>query len=448
MSTAVELQEHDDSLVIDNEITVGTIFAYLVGSRAAILKIATNRQSLCLGLMFVISAGFAREYDGEDLWHEPWHLLLPQVASLVTSFLLFVPVYLLALRRGVKFEGFFGSYRTFLSLYWMTAPLAWLYAIPVERFFSPVQAMSFNLNLLGLVSIWRVILIIHVICVIFNAHWKTVFPVVMLFADTVLLVLSTYFPVPILSIMGGIRISERESVIMSATLLSTAAGVLTYPLWTIGTLIVFLNNEPKWVEASRSSDPSVRIRGSVWVLAAVSIIIWSAILPFTQPEQRRRFEVERLMRAGQLKDAVEFMFANRIDEFPPHWDPPPDVLYDKPSRPIAELLKLVADRPDHWARRVFVDKFQRQFGRYRTRSYERNGLWQMTNDDRMTVILALQNMPDRDRILQGDDFRLGLDEPLRMLVSLYPAERDTSECPAVSEEVRDEAQKLLDQMSR
>jgi len=31
---------------------------------------------------------FAREYDGEDLLHEPWHLLLPLVASLATSFIL------------------------------------------------------------------------------------------------------------------------------------------------------------------------------------------------------------------------------------------------------------------------------------------------------------------------------------------------------------------------
>ena len=41
-------------------------------------------------MLFVISAGFAREYDGEDLLHQPWHVLLPLVTSLITSLLLFV----------------------------------------------------------------------------------------------------------------------------------------------------------------------------------------------------------------------------------------------------------------------------------------------------------------------------------------------------------------------
>lgn len=55
---------------------------YLLGRTRAILEIARCEAALWIGLLFALSAGFAREYDGEDLWHEPWHLAVPLVASL------------------------------------------------------------------------------------------------------------------------------------------------------------------------------------------------------------------------------------------------------------------------------------------------------------------------------------------------------------------------------
>src|SRR5437763_4576239 len=68
---------------------IGTLLRYLIGDRRAILEIAGNRHALWVGLLFVLSAGFAREYDGEDLLHEPWHLFIPLAASLVASLLLY-----------------------------------------------------------------------------------------------------------------------------------------------------------------------------------------------------------------------------------------------------------------------------------------------------------------------------------------------------------------------
>ena len=55
---------------------VRTFLRYLIGDRAAILAIAASRPAHWVGALFVLSAAFAREYDGEDLWHEPWHLVI------------------------------------------------------------------------------------------------------------------------------------------------------------------------------------------------------------------------------------------------------------------------------------------------------------------------------------------------------------------------------------
>jgi hypothetical protein len=56
---------------------VSTLIQYLFGNRRAIVDIANCRHAVWLGMLMVLSAGFAREYDGEDLLHDPWHLLMP-----------------------------------------------------------------------------------------------------------------------------------------------------------------------------------------------------------------------------------------------------------------------------------------------------------------------------------------------------------------------------------
>src|SRR5437870_8327060 len=108
--------------------SIRTLLRYLIGNRQAILDIAAERRSLVLGFLFVLSAGFAREYDGADLVHEPWHLLIPVGASLATSFLLFCVTYGAAGTKKMRAPPFLASYPMFPGLFWMTAPLAWLYA--------------------------------------------------------------------------------------------------------------------------------------------------------------------------------------------------------------------------------------------------------------------------------------------------------------------------------
>src|SRR5919204_6475497 len=119
---------------------IRTLLRYLLGDRQAIFVIAADRWALVLGFLFVLSAGFAREYDGEDLLHEPWHAVLPVGASLLTSFLLFSLTYGVAKAKGASGPPFLAAYGVFLSLFWVTAPLAWLYAIPYQRFLGPVEA--------------------------------------------------------------------------------------------------------------------------------------------------------------------------------------------------------------------------------------------------------------------------------------------------------------------
>src|SRR5262245_39047077 len=102
-----------------------TLLRYWVGGRRAILTLAASRWSLALGLLFVLSAAFARDYDGEDLLSEPWHLAVPFVVSLTASLVLFCLAYAGAPRWTDPRPRFFPAYLCFLGLFWLTAPLAW-----------------------------------------------------------------------------------------------------------------------------------------------------------------------------------------------------------------------------------------------------------------------------------------------------------------------------------
>ncbi len=69
---------------------LSTILRFLSGRRDAIERIAACPRAVFVGLLFVLSAGLAREYDAEDLLAEPHHVFVPLAASLATSFGLYL----------------------------------------------------------------------------------------------------------------------------------------------------------------------------------------------------------------------------------------------------------------------------------------------------------------------------------------------------------------------
>lgn len=347
-----------------------TLLKYLIGDRAAIRAIASSRGALWLGLLFVLSAGFAREYDGEDLLAEPWHLLIPVAASLATSFLLFSLLWIncreeFHCRReefGKDKPSFQLAYRSFLSLYWMTAPLAWLYAIPVERFLSPGGATSANLWLLGVVALWRVVLMIRVASVMFNEPMRAAVGPVMLFADSVALAILLFTPLPVISIMGGVRLTESELMIRETANTIAVVGILSFPLWL---LLTVLRRRFKPVNpAFYSSDASRSVSAATWGVAALSLLVWIPILPVTQREQQLRRQVEVDLQAGRIESALQTMSAHSRDDFPPHWDPPPRIGYGESHPPLEDVLKALSETDaSPWVRAMFQEKWESTRGR-------------------------------------------------------------------------------------
>jgi hypothetical protein len=334
-----------------------TPFLYLIGNRRAILDLAADRRAVWVGLLFVLSAGLAREYDGEDLLREPWHVVVPVGASLAASLVLFLvafwPVYT---RKGVPF---LSAYRSFLTLFWMTAPLAWLYGIPYERFLPPADATRANLWTLGLVAAWRVALMVRVVSVLTGRSvWASLF-LVMAFADAVALIAIHQMPMPVVSFMGGVRLTESEAIVQGVTVTVCVLGYLTAPLWGIGALVALAVGRPVWNVPAAPAGPPPADR-ALWLLAALSVLVWLPPMAYTQAEQHRRTRVERDMREGRVAEALEFISAHELSDFPPGWEPPPRIGYGEETPRVLDVLELIVTRDvAPWVRAEYANKLRR-----------------------------------------------------------------------------------------
>lgn len=222
------------------------LIRYLLGDDRAILDLARGNR-LLLGFVLVLSAGVAREYDGG---RPAWHLLVPAASSLVASYALFLVAYGglrgHASRAGRRPPPFLASYRAFLGLFWMTAPLAWFYAVPYERFLSEAGAMKVNLVTLAVVSIWRVWVMARVLRVLMGYRGIHAWMIVMAFADSLVLVALFFVPVPLIVLMGGVQLSEGQQVLQIVSQTVCWIGILTLPIWITGAVLALRRGTPEW----------------------------------------------------------------------------------------------------------------------------------------------------------------------------------------------------------
>lgn len=343
---------------------VSTAALYLIGNREAIETIVSDRRAVGVGFVFVISAGLAREYDGTDLLSEPERLLLPFGASLTASFLIFCLVCGVGSGHGLRNVPFWRTYRALLTLFWMTAPLAWLYAIPYERFLSPVEAMRANLWTLGIVAAWRVVLMTRVISRIAGCGVVAALMLVMLVSDGLALVSIWALPTPVIQTMGGVRLSGSEQLLLGTRFLVLAIGSLTMPIWLVGCAVVSLANAHPWrpmkITGSEARQPVWPMRALAWA----SVLGWLPILWLTQPEQQLRARIEKALNEGRASETLAELSSHDPADYPPHWETTlASRLREDTGRLMQVMDALVNDPPAPWVRRICVGAFGETVGR-------------------------------------------------------------------------------------
>ena len=114
------------------------VLLYQLGQREAIEQAARNQRLPVIGVILVLITSVPRNYDQTYLGAVPWWPVIPLAFSFFSGAFVY-SILARAFIRGVmktENEGR-GFFLQFLGLFWLTAPIAWLYGIPVERFLEP-----------------------------------------------------------------------------------------------------------------------------------------------------------------------------------------------------------------------------------------------------------------------------------------------------------------------
>ena len=240
-------------------------------------------------MIFVFSAAFAREYDAEYILHRPWIMLVPLGASLVSSLLLWCVLWLATIGASTSAPPFWRNYRVFLGLFWMTAPLAWLYAIPVERFLAPADAVRANYAFLGIVAAWRVFLMIRVAQVFTGRKAPAATALVIIYGYVVMTIALYLSPWTVLALMGGVRRTEVEAAHIGVVNTTWCFAILLAPVVLVWAMIQTgmsaskLKKKTPLLAHLKNPTPVAPAQRPLWMLSIASVAVWACVLPFTQP---------------------------------------------------------------------------------------------------------------------------------------------------------------------
>jgi hypothetical protein len=275
----------------------------------------------------------------------------------------------------------------------MTGPLAWIYAVPVERWMSEGEALNANLRLLAFVALCRVLLMVRVVKTLFATNLQQACVSVFLFSISMVTLVSWNMEMPIYYLMGGVRLTDSELAIRSAVVSARLMTLLLCPvaatwfliaLWyrnradiaTVHEISANSTEDHAEITAVRYETPLTpqnaacdfssffpRVSLTLWLFAASFYFAGAWLLAWAQSEQRLRYHVERLSRKGRIAEALSVMSEHQPSDFPPYWRPPPRTAYGQRKPTSWEVFETALNQQSApWVINFARDRFFRDLG--------------------------------------------------------------------------------------
>lgn len=296
-----------------------TILRFQVGSRDAILTTACSRAAFWTGMVLVLITAVPRNYDQLSISENPWRWLFgPLAFSLISGTWTYLVAYLAGTSAGIRRSGGrrqsrLSDWMAFMGLFWLTAPIAWLYAIPVERFLDPVAAAQANVTLLTIVAAWRVVLMARILQVACQWRFGRALSWVLAAASAEMFALGFFgdaFGRALMAGMGGMRMSPAEDVITTAF---ANAMLFAVPVFVLSAAVAL-----GYGTRGNVRPLPERLQGTVpWLALAAAAILWAAIAIRPQLQVENNAKLDRLVAAGHFDQAVAFLDSRNPGDFSP-----------------------------------------------------------------------------------------------------------------------------------
>ncbi|MGB0578711.1 MAG: hypothetical protein ACPGVU_03320 [Limisphaerales bacterium] len=345
----------------------GTIFKFQFGNREAIEKVARSRASIWTGIILVLITTIPRNYDQIFITENPLKWTFGSLLfSIVSGTCIFIVAYQVGTWRSEnknRQEKESSNWRCFMGMFWMTAPTAWLYAIPVERWLDPVSAASANLTLLAVVSTWRVWLITRCLSVVCGIHFSRVLPWVLVTASAEVVVVSLFGVIAgrvLLTGMSGMRNSPAEDVLAHGLSFAFENAALTFP---IAAVLGFTWGWRGPAQSLPESEPGKVPFVSLSILAA----IWVPIAIHPQTEVRNVVEYERRLKAGNHRAALDWLNHFPDSQLAPSRDLPPKAFERSVFEELPPVIGELRESAAAWMKTYFLEKLDQMVSHYRSR---------------------------------------------------------------------------------
>ena len=302
------------------------LLLYQFGDAGAIRRVAGSRYLLLVAAVLVVMTSVPRNYDQTYIGEVPWWPVMPLLSSLVTgSFLYWV------LQRGFLREAEDPRrFRRVLGLFWMTAPVAWLYGIPVERFLDVRGAAVANLWLLGIVALWRVV---QVVLILFFAA----------------------FGEGIGRAMAGMRNSPEQNLIVD---------VLGVVFWTafFGALVLLIFLLAVWHFRERAELCELpESRKAPWLALLILAAAWLAAAIVPQGELAKEYRYVELLNRKETRDALAYLNTLEPEDWPAAKSFRPDPYEFEVWDLLPPLMAEMTGNEKRWVQEKFLWVFERTF---------------------------------------------------------------------------------------
>lgn len=326
--------------------TAGDVLRFQFGNEEAIWTAVHSRMTFWTGMVLVLITAIPRNYDQLFIGENPWRWIFgPLGFSLISGTWTFLVVYATGASNGIrragnKRESVGEEWLSFMGLFWMTAPIAWLYAIPVERFLpDPAAAAEANVWLLAIVATWRVLLLSRVLQVVCSWGFGQVLSWVLVAASVEVFAVGMIggaFGKALMAGMAGMRMSPAEGVISGAF---ATAMFLSVPVFLVSALVALAVG----LEGNRTPLPKGQTgqenHRSPWAILSLAALFWMAVAVWPQRQVYQSVQLDRLVEGGQYAEAIEFMSTRERSDFAPSRELPPKAyelsLYDELPAMIA-----------------------------------------------------------------------------------------------------------------
>ncbi len=353
----------------EREMNLRTIFRFQFGDREAIEAVARSKSAFVVGIWLVLITTIPRNYDQTHISEDPWRWLFGSLFfSLISGTWMYLVAYLFGGWRGrwnnqSEIGDGESGWLSFMGMFWMTAPVAWIYAIPVERWLDPVEAAKANVALLASVSVWRVLLLTRCVAVVCRSQFSKVFAWVMVAASVEVLVVGIFgglFARQIMAGMGGMRNSPAEDVLVHAMGAAMGNSLWIFP---VALLIGFF-----WGWRGTASRLPARSPDSIPFLGLLVLTItWILIALTPQRELAVVAEYERRLEAGRTREALDLLSQITPDQLPAS-----RVLQPKPFewdvfRKLPPVIGELRETDARWVREYFVGHLATAVSHYRSR---------------------------------------------------------------------------------